>query len=400
MFKRIDERCVSNSSLVDTYISKNYRLNILLTNSTDIYGGGEFYVLELAKELTKRGHSIIVTCKPENLLRVKCEEACIRTLPLDFPPQGKLFKFVNELKSIIQQEHIQIVHTNTNYDRTAGGVSARLCGVKHVTNVHSFHSLRHNLTHWIRNKWTTDHFLVDGVCVKELLVNEDGIPADKISVIYLGVDPESMKRDEPQRRRVRGEFGLEEHHIVIGNVGRLVPMKGQDYLLEAFGLIAEQFPNARVLLVGDGELDKELRTKSKELHIMDQVIFAGFRDDLIAMYSAFDIYAHTSIEGGGETFPFAVVQALAQELPVVVTRVGDVPAMVDEGLNGFVVKEKRPVGIAERLARLCSDATLRAAMGKASRTLLLEKFTVEKMVDGVESVYGRIRNNNSNFKQP
>jgi len=298
----------------------NPHYNILLTNSSDMYGGGEFYVLELACELKKRGHNIIVTCKPDNLLCKKCNDAGVVTLPLDFPPQGKLFSFIMKLKQIIKQHNIQIVHTNTNYDRTAGAFAVWVCGVKHVTNVHSFHSLQHNLTHWIRNKWATNHFLVDGLCVKELLVRKDKILPEKISVVYLGVDAESMKKNEPQRRRVRREFGLEDEHIVIGNVGRLVPMKGQEFLIESFAEVASLHPHARLLIVGDGELDKELRTKSEEYRIDDKVLFAGFRDDLPACYSAFDIYAHTSIEGGGETFPFAVLQALAQELPVVVTR--------------------------------------------------------------------------------
>ncbi len=364
--------------------------NILLTNSSDMYGGGEFYVLELAKELTKRGHNIIVTCKPDNLLCKKCNDAGVKTLPLDFPPQGKLFSFVKKLKHIIQQHNIQIVHTNANYDRTAGAFAARLCGAKHVTNVHSFHSLQHNPTHWVRNKWATDHFLVDGVCVKELLVQEDGISSEKISVVYLGVDPESMRRDDEQRRRVRREFGINDDHILIGNVGRLVPMKGQEYLIKAFANIASLHSHARLLIIGDGELLEELKTQSNKLQTENKVIFAGFRDDLTACYSAFDIYAHTSIEGCGETFPFAVLQALAQELPVVVTRVGDVAAMVEEGVNGFVVEEKNINAIAEKLNTLLSDSTLRQSMSLNSRELLCRKFTTTMMVDNIEAVYARI----------
>lgn len=365
-------------------------VNILLTNSSNMYGGGEFYVLELARELARRGHHVIVTCRGDNALYDKCVQAGVRAIPLDFPPQGRLFNFVSQLRRIIQQEKIQIVHTNANYDRTAGAFAAKWERVKHVTNVHSFHSLQHNLTHWIRNKWLTDHFLVDGVCVKEMLENEDNIPADKISVVYLGVDPGTMKNDPAQRRKIRGEFHISDEHIVIGNVGRFVQMKGQTYLLEAFGLITNTFPKAKLLLVGDGELDNELRTKSKEHNLNDQVIFAGFRDDLPALYSAFDIYSHTSVEGGGETFPFAVLQALAQELAVVVTGVGDVPAMVEEGVNGFVVPEKSPGTIAERLSLLLANQSLRTAMSKASRKRLLERFTTKTMVDGVEKVYNSI----------
>ena len=352
-----------------------------------MYGGGEFYVLELAQELGKRGYNVIVSCRPDNLLKQKCDAAGVRTIPVEFPSMGKLSKFVQTLKSIIQQEHIHLIHTNANYDRTAGAFAARLAGIKHVTSVHSFHSLQYNLTHWTRNKWATDHFLVDGICVKELLVHEDGFPPEKISLVYPGVNPEIMKKDPLLRRKIREEFSLQDNELVIGHVGRLVPMKGQQYLLEAFGLIAKTFHSARILLVGDGELREELISRSKILGIEHQVIFTGFRDDLVAMYSAFDLYAHSSIEGGGETFPFAVLQALAQELPVVVTKVADMPAMVEEGVNGYVVPEKNTHALAEKLSTLLSNETLRCTMGQASRKHVMNKFTIKTMVDGVEKVY-------------
>src|SRR5512140_3816058 len=149
---------------------------ILLTNSSDIYAGGEFYVLTLAAELQRRGYPVQVACRPNNLLRRKCEEKGIPVIPIGFPDQGQLFRYTRELKRIVEAHHAGIVHTNTNYDRTAGAFAARLAGVSHVTNVHSFHSLQHNVTHWIRNMQATDRFIVDGVCVKDLLVRHDGIP--------------------------------------------------------------------------------------------------------------------------------------------------------------------------------------------------------------------------------
>jgi len=106
-----------------------------------------------------------------------------------------------------------------------------------------------------------------------------------------------------------------------------------------------------------------------------------------AVYSAFDIYAHTSVEGGGETFPYAVLYALAQALPLVVTRVGDVPAMVEEGVNGFIVSDRDPYLIADKLRVLLQNVDLRKKMGEASLELLKKKFTVEIMTDAILKVY-------------
>jgi glycosyltransferase involved in cell wall biosynthesis len=362
-------------------------LRILLTNSTDIYGGGEFYVLELARSLRSRHHDVVVVCKPGNLLYQKCREAQIPVRPLDFPGQGQLLKHILKLREIIRELGIQIVHTNSNYDRTAGAFASRISGAAHVTNVHSFHSLRHNLTHRLRNAKATDHFIVDGQCVKDMLIEKDRIAPERISVVYLGVDPDAMRPDEALRSKIRSEFRLEPTHIVIGNVARLVPFKGHEFLMRAFEAVRNRNSNARLLLVGDGELRDGLLALAKRLGIERDIIFAGFRDDLRALYSAFDVYAHASIEGGGETFPFAVLQALAQELPVVATRVGDVPAMVRDGLTGFLVPERDSSELAQRLFSLSGDQILRRKMGSQGRELLLRQFTTDKMVSAIENIY-------------
>ncbi|HAX49014.1 MAG TPA: glycosyltransferase family 1 protein, partial [Bacteroidetes bacterium] len=118
--------------------------------------------------------------------------------------------------------------------------------------------------------------------------------------------------------------------------------------------------------------------------------FPGFRSDIKSMYSAFDIYAHTSVEGGGETFPYAMLHALAQELPMVITRVGDMPAMVEDGVNGFVLNDKDVKSISEKLMLLCGDKKLRFEMGKKSFELMLRKFTVDIMAANIEKVYSKI----------
>jgi glycosyltransferase involved in cell wall biosynthesis len=363
------------------------RHRVLLTNSSSLYAGGEFYVLELARTLCARGHGVLVACPSGNLLSEKCRAAGVATAAVEFPANGALARHIRLLRSLLREHKATILHSNTNYDRTAGAFAARLERAFHVTNVHSFHSISHNLTHVVRNRWATDHFLVDGVCVKDLLVREDRIDPAKISVVHLGVDPAAMRRDEALRSAVRASFGLGDADVVIGNVGRLVPFKGQEYLLRAFALVAGARPEARLVLVGDGELRERLGALAGELGVAARVVFAGFRDDLVAVYSAFDIYCHASVEGGGETFPFAVLQALSQELPVVVTRVGDVAVMVEEGVNGYALPDRDPGALARALAELLADPAEAARMGRESRALLLRRFTTDAMVDVVERLY-------------
>ena len=363
------------------------RRSVLLTNASAVYAGGEFYVLILARELTRRGHDVAVSCRPDNLLAAKCRESGIPVEPVPFPAGGGLVRCVRELGAIVRRRKAGIVHTNTNYDRTAGAIAARLEGARHVANIHSFHSISHNLTHWLRNRYWTDRFITLGRGATGILTGEDGIPAEKISIVPLGLDPGEMKRDDALRAKVRAELGLGTSEVLLGNVGRLVPFKGQEYLLRSFARAAAARAGVKLAIIGDGELEHALKSEAARLGIAARVVFTGFRDDIPALYSAMDVYVHSSVEGGGETFPFAVLQALAYGLPMVVTEVGEVGSMVEQGKTGFAVKDRDEELFARELSLLLDDPALRASMGAAGRDLLLRKFTVAAMADGVEAVY-------------
>ncbi len=369
-------------------MSSGAHRSILLTNASSIYAGGEYYVLVLATTLISRGHRVIVSCRPDNLLAEKCAANSVPVAPVGFPERGKLLENVRRLKEIVRKENIDIVHTNTNYDRTAGALAARLGGARHVANVHSYHSISHNLTHRIRNRYWTDSFIALGEGAKEILIR-DGIPAGKIDIVRLGLDPDANVRSPELGARVRAEFGIGDEDILVGNVGRLVPFKGQEYLLRSFATLTPRHPAARLMIVGDGELDGALRRQAAALSLGDRVIFTGFRDDIPSLYSAMDVYAHSSVEGGGETFPFAVLQALAYGLPTVVTNVGEVGAMVEEGVTGFAVRDRDEEAFAGALGRFLSDAALRESMGRKGRELMMRRFTSEVMASAVEDVYRR-----------
>lgn len=389
------ENIINITHLYIIHIIAMDQLNILLLNALNIYGGGEFFVYQFAGLLKQRGHNAWVSCRKDNLIYDKCIKDGISVFPLDYPVKGKgkLIRNIRALKKFISENKIDLVHSNTNYDRTAGAFAARLAHVPHVTTNHSFHSIEYNPTHWLRNKYLTRQFIVDGLCTRDLLLADDTIDDTKITLIHLGIEAESMKRDGVMRKKIRNEFNIKENNILIGNVGRMVEFKGQEYLIRAFPEVIDRYPDARLMVVGSGKLEKMLKELSEKLGVKEKIIFPGFRDDMQAVYSAFDIYAHTSVEGGGETFPYAVLYALAQALPLTVTRVGDVPAMVEEGVNGFVVDDRNPALISEKLDTLIQNQELRMKMGNASLELLKRKFTVEIMTDSILNVYEKALQN-------
>jgi glycosyltransferase involved in cell wall biosynthesis len=370
------------------------KFRILLLNSLHIYGGGEFYVLQLTKSLKLQGHKVWISCPPDSLLFEKCKLEDIRVLPLAYPKRdkGSLISIVNQIKKFSLNNNIQIIHSNTNYDRTAGAFAAYLAKTASVTTVHSYHSISHNLTHWLRNKYLIDAFIADSMKIKNLLLEQDNIAESKVSLINIGIDPDKMKRNKEAGEAIRKELSIPEDAIVIGNVGRMVEFKGQEFLIKAFADCLKKTHNLVLIITGDGKLKNDLLELADNIGVKREIRLTGFRDDLDSLYSAFDIYAHTSIEGGGELFPVSVLNALAQGLPVIASDAGDISAMVTNGKNGFLTPPKDIEKITEGIIELVNNKLLRFDMGKNSRKLFMENFTEDKMIAKILKVYSRILN--------
>jgi glycosyltransferase involved in cell wall biosynthesis len=362
-------------------------VNILISNSTDIFAGGEDYVLILAKYLKLRGHEVFVSALPGHLLLEKCDAGGIETVPMEYQGMNRVFTVAAMLRKELQKRAVDIIHSNANYDRTCAALAVPWTHIPHVAGVHSTHSIQHNITHWIRNHYGIDHFVTDADAGRDVLITEDGIPPERISTIPIGIENDSPSFRREARKRTRAALGISDDTLVVGNVARLVPFKGQRYLIEAAAEITRRHPNVLFLIIGDGELQHDLQTRAATLNVESSLRFLGFQDHLEQWYPAFDIYCHASLELAAEMFPIAVLRALASALPVVCTRVGGIASMVDEGASGYLVGPEDAHGLAEALGSLVADPARRAALGAASFNLFLQKYHATQMAERVEHVY-------------
>ncbi|MEW6509776.1 MAG: glycosyltransferase family 4 protein [Bacteroidota bacterium] len=362
-------------------------MNVLLTNATDIFAGGEDYVLILARYLALRGHRVWVSARPGHLLLKKCSDASIPTVPIPYGDMTKVVAVARLLRNAALERKIDIIHSNANYDRTCAAIACAFTGMGHVAGVHSTHSIQHNITHWLRNRFGTSHFITDADAGKGVLVKKDGIPAAKITTVPIGIEEDPQQARVRSRRRVRAAMKIAAGTPVIGNVARLVPFKGHRYLLEAAAEVVRKKKNVLFLIAGDGELQGELTAQAKALGIDRKVRFLGFRDDLRYLYPAFDVYCHSSVELASEMFPIAILRALASALPVVCTRVGGIAAMVEEGVSGHLTSPEDPHALAEGILDLLKSPNRRKSMGAASHSLFRSKYHAAVMAERVERVY-------------
>ena len=365
-------------------------MNVLLTDATDIFAGGEDYVLILARHLVQRGHSVWVSARPGHLLLSKCGERSLPVVPLPYGDMAKVFGVSRLLRRALLERSIAIVHSNANYDRTCAGIAAAFTPARHVAGVHSTHSIRRNVTHALRNRYGTAHFITDAEAGREVLLRRDHIRPDRVTTVPIGIEADPAESRAARRANTRHALGIADDTLVVGNVARLVPFKGHRFLLEAAAAVARERRDVLFLIAGDGELEGELKSRAEALGIAGCVRFLGFRDDLGKLYPAFDVYCHSSIDLASEMFPIAILRALATGLPVVASNVGGISAMVEEGVSGRLTPPEDPAALARAILATIADREALEEFGRASASLFERRYRAERMAADVERIYTHV----------
>ena len=212
-----------------------------------------------------------------------------------------------------------------------------------------------------------------------------GVPPSKLELIPNGVAL-ALEGPASERARLRAGWGLCEGEVCVGFVGRLVPVKSPETMLRAIALLLGRVQErVRLVIVGDGPLEMNLRRLATKLGIEQSVTWLGSQDARTLMH-AFDILTLTS---DAEVTPLVVLEAMSRGLPIVATCVGAVPDTVHPGVNGFITPVRGVREIADALAALVHNPDLRMRMGKASRRLVQE-FSIDRMVDQTVALYEHV----------
>lgn len=220
---------------------------------------------------------------------------------------------------------------------------------------------------------------------KRYLVDVEGLPEDRIRVIYNGVDTTAYHpASREERAAARALLGIPVGDTVLMAVGSLKPLKGIDGLLRAAAPMLRAEASARLVLIGEGPDRAGLEALATELGIGARVLFAGLRDDVDVMLRAADLLvlpSHT------EALPTVIIEAMASGLPVVATRVGGVPELVEPDRSALVVVPGDEAALRAAIDRVLADPALRAALGARGRAIAEERFRIEAMCAAREAVF-------------
>ncbi|MDA8213917.1 MAG: glycosyltransferase family 4 protein, partial [Nitrospiraceae bacterium] len=231
------------------------------------------------------------------------------------------------------------------------------------------------------NLWLKKMICVSGG-VKNTFVRQ-GIDAEKCVVVHNGIDPEAKPSMPPHE--IRKKWGISEDDILIGTVGSLIKRKRITDLIDALSIVSNQTKNpVRCIIVGDGPEKDSLLEYAKRKKIHDKVVFAGFQSDAISYISAMDIFSLTSEKEG---LPRVILESMLMAKPVVASNVTGPAELVVDGETGFLVPVRHPEVFADCVLKLIENHELREQMGEKARRRVIENFSIEKYVAGVENVF-------------
>lgn len=369
-----------------------------------VVGGAQENTIFTVEGLKKKGYSVdLISGKtegPEGTLEDRVKEKNINLIVIpqlirDINPVLDFIAFLKIFK-VFKKSKYDIIHTHSAKAGFLGRIAGRLANKKTII-IHTIHGpsffphqkkfsyLLYKTAEKIAEKFT-DHFICVGEIMKERYLKNGIGREEQYSVVYSGFHIQPYIEAEKEREKMRESIGIKKEEKVIGMIGRLFPLKGQKYLLYAFSEIVKEFPDTKLIFVGDGILKEKLMEMAKEYGIEEKVIFAGLipPEKIPEYISAMDIVAHTSLREG---LPKAVAQGMAGGKPVVAFDVDGTKEVVINGETGFLIKPKDVETLIEKIKFLLKNPVIAENMGRKGREKIKKMFPVEKMVDEIEKIY-------------
>lgn len=345
---------------VPTTLPTGRPLHVLEVVGNAIVGGMERCVERLVAGLARAGgFRFTVLCPSEGAfaerVRAAGAEVAVVAMP-DDPP----WTSIRTVTSLIEAEGVDLVHAHLPNAHVLGGLAARLAGAPSMTTIHG------------RQVGVLDlelHRLVDShlslVCrqayYQALALGAD---ADRVSLEPNGVDVDLFRPGERGDAGVRAPLGLPTQALLAGFVGRLSPEKAPEVFLRAVAVLLERLPQAHAVLVGEGPMKTQLRDAIRRHGLEGRAHLFGSVDDVRPVLHDLDLLVSSS---DAEAMPLALMEGMASGLPVVATRVGGVPDIVEHGGTGWLVQPRDYEDLAGRMHQMLTQPELRQAMGAAAR---------------------------------
>lgn len=368
---------------------------VLYITTAAEFGGAPLHVLQVMEYMVKKGHEVGLVAAPEPRLMEGARALGVKLFPNPhFVRPIKPWKDFRALWPVFHAIKVfnpDLVHAHS----TKAGYAARLaCALLRKPVIFTAHgwAFTEGRSPIARKLLALAERLAAKVTAKIICVSEHDrqlalrwkvARPEQLVVIHNGVDPRPFL--ETDGSPIREELGLNEGPVLTF-VGRLAPPKDPVTLLSA----VKDLPNGVLLIVGDGELQPQVERYIAENGLNRRVKLLGERRDVPRILAASDIFVLSS---RWEGLPYTIIEAMMAGLPVVATRVGGIPELVEEGVTGYLVPPKDPDALVKAIHKLLGDPSLRHRMGEAGREKALQGFALDRMLRETERVYEEVLGN-------
>lgn len=357
------------------------------------HGGTQRYLAELIPVLDHERFEPVIVCSVRRGMHASLYESIgVRVEQVRVFWRKGVPSLIGCVKAVrlLRREMPELVHCLLWLDTILVPVLARLAGVQKI--VSSMRNMGFWLDNWLKrvcfrfvNRRVVDVMLTNSESAKAWLVTNSLCPEDKIAVVKNGISLEAL-RSSQSPDSIKAELGVGEEPVV-GTVAKLRAVKGVRYFVEAAAMIHARHPSAKFLVVGDGPEREKLHSLASRLGLNGHIIFAGARDDARDLLGLLDVFVLPSLSEG---MPWAVLEAMAVGLPVVATRVGGVPELVDDGRTGYLVEPRDAESISDNACKLIDDPHAMKRLGSAGRKRAETDFALDKMRRDTEELYVRL----------
>lgn len=352
--------------------------NILFIVRTMGLGGTENVVLQLCEILSEKVNKIVV-CSSGGVHEKKLQEMGIKHYLIpDIASKNPMdmLKSCRSIKSIIDKEQITIVHSHHRMAAFYAEFAAPKKVVK-VANAHNTFTDKKKLT---QLAYRNTKVIAVGEMVKKNLTEYFEIPKKQICIIHNAVKPFDGNV-------VPIKVLYQEHtkgNVLIGNIGRLSEQKGMSYFIEAAEITAKTHPEARFIIVGEGEEKEQLHAQVKAKGLQDKVLFLGYRNDIQNVMSQLDFVVLSSLWEG---LPLTPIEAYSVGKTVIGTAVDGTPEIIRDGVDGYLVEQRNPVQLAEKMNELIENPETRKNMGIQAMKRYRNEFSFEKLSERYIAFY-------------
>lgn len=330
------------------------KLKIVHTESHRSWGGQEFRVLNECLWMKSHGHRPLLAAPRLSQIYSKAKAAGLTVVPMSFNNLTMAVDFIR-LRGLLRKFAPDVLNTHGNMDAKVGLVAAHGLGIPCV--IRSRHHTHPVSPSWF-NKWMYNHLshyiFTAAQCVSDQLSRDLGVNPSRVKMVPTGIiPPQSLPAREDAIGAVRRELNLDRNARFIGSVAMLRDWKGHHFLLDGFAKIEGRFPYHHLVIVGDGDEMQALKQQRDRLGMKNRIHFTGYREDPWPYYRAFDlkVLASTKNELVSQVLP----QAMYAGCPVIGTRVGGIPDIVEDGVNGLLAEPASASSLASAIARTLMD---------------------------------------------